>query len=207
MADFTYSSSTGRYRDADGKLVSFRAVRDAVDRTVDEASDRLGRLAERLRSGEITLADFQTSAMATIKDVHLATGIAAHGGKAAMDQATYGAIGYRIRSEYAYLRGMAREIADGIQPLDGRLAARARLYGQAGRATFETVRARDDVARGADEERNVLSPSEHCDQCRSLAALEWVPVGTLPPIGARTCGSNDRCSIRRRGNREIRSVA
>jgi hypothetical protein len=160
MADFTYSSSTGRYRDADGKLVSFRAVRDAVDRTVDEASDRLGRLAERLRSGEITLADFQTSAMATIKDVHLATGIAAHGGKAAM-----------------------------------------------GRATFETVRARDDVARGADEERNVLAPAEHCDQCRSLAALEWVPIGTLPPIGARTCGSNDRCSIRRRGNREIRSVA
>lgn len=196
MPDFTYSPATGRYRDTDsGQLVSARAVRDAVDRAVDEASDRLARLAERLRNGEITLASWQTQSMQAIKDVHLAAGMAAHGGKAQMDQATYGAIGYRIRSEYAYLRQFAREIEDGTQPLGGRLTARARLYGQAARVTFTVVERRDQKERGATFERSIMSASEHCQGCRDQAALGWQPVGTLIPPGARSCGSNCRCRL------------
>jgi hypothetical protein len=195
VADFTYSPETGRYRGSDGKLVGARAVRDAADRTVDEASDRLAALAERLRSGEITLAEWQTRSMAVIKDAHVAAGLAAHGGRARMDQATYGALGHRIRGEYAYLRGMAREVADGTQPLDGRLTARARLYGQAARPTYEAITARDQRARGATYERNILGAGESCEGCRAQSALGWVAVGTLAPVGARSCRSNCRCRI------------
>jgi hypothetical protein len=195
MPDFRFSSSTGHYRDVDGRLVSFRSVRDAVDRTVDLASDRLAALAERLRAGSITLADWQRESMLVIKDVHVATGMAAHGGLAAMDQATWGAIGHRVRDEYAYLRGMARQIESGQQPLDGRLVARARLYGQAGRVTFSVITARDQRARGATFERSILSSAEHCEDCRNQASLGWVAIGTLIPLGARACRSNDRCRI------------
>jgi hypothetical protein len=196
MSDFTFDPKTSRYRDNDsGKFITDRAVREAVDRVADEASARLAALSGRLRSGDVTLATWQREAMATIKDAHLAAGIAAHGGTARMDQHTWGLIGRQIREEYRYLRDLASDIASGRQPLNGRLVARAGMYGQAARSTFSSVLARDQLLRGATLERNILSAAESCASCRAQSALGWVALGTLTPIGARSCMSNCRCRI------------
>jgi hypothetical protein len=197
MADYTFDPRTGRYRDEAGRFVPDRLVREAVDRVTDEASARLAALSDRLAAQEIALSTWQSSAMVIVKDAHLAAGIAAHGGISQMDQQTYGAIGRQIRDEYQYLQHFAEAIANGSQPMTG-VVARAQQYGQAARSTFEGIRARDDLLRGMDEERNILHASESCQQCRDLAALGWVPIGSLPPVGGRICRSNDRCSITRR---------
>jgi hypothetical protein len=197
VADYTYDPISGRYRGADGRFVPERLVREAVDRVADDASLRLAVLSDRLATGKIALTTWQREAMGVIKDAHLATGIAAHGGIASMDQHTYGAIGHQIRDEYQYLQQFAEAIANGSQPLAG-VAGRAQQYGQAARSTFEGIRARDDLLRGMDEERNILHASESCQQCRDIAAMGWVPIGSLPPVGSRQCRSNDRCSITRR---------
>lgn len=197
MADYTFGHRTGRYRDEAGRFVPERLVREAVDRVTDEASARLAALSDRLAAQEIALSTWQREAMAIVKDAHLAAGIAAHGGTASMDQHTYGAIGHQIRDEYQYLQHFAEAIANGSQPMPG-VSARAQQYGQATRSTFEGIRARDDLLRGMDEERNILHASESCQQCRDIAAMGWQPIGSLPPVGSRQCRSNDRCSITRR---------
>lgn len=193
---FTFSPETGRYRDTtSGHLVSEATVRRAVDAVADAASDRLADLSARLLRGELKLSEFQLEAMRVVKTAHVATGIVAHGGTAQMTPARWGFLGSRIKAEYGYLRSFAEQIADGTQVLDGRLAARARLYGQASRATFSAAVARDQPNRGYVSERNILNSRESCDQCRALSALGWVPIGSLPIPGGRECVTNCHCRL------------
>lgn len=192
---YTYDRQSGRYRDSSGRYLSERTVRDAVDNLADLSSQRLASLAQRLQAGSLQLADFQTQMMAEIKSAHLAAGIAAHGGREQMAPADYGAIGRRIRDEYAFARQFAEDVASGKQPLDGRLVNRASMYGQSSRGTYEAVRRRDERNRGNDEERNVLHGGDHCSLCPDLSARGWVPIGSLPAIGSRPCGPHDRCTL------------
>lgn len=195
---YTYDRRLGRYRDSRGRLISNSVVRDAVDNVADLASKRLGDLARGLQNATVSLADWHTQSMAEIKAAHVATGVAARGGWKQMAPADWGRIGQRIRREYGYLRTFATDIASGKQPLDGRLVARAEMYGQAARMTYEAIKAADDKARGMLVERNVLHGRDHCGQCPKLAARGWVPIGSLPPIGSRLCRVRDRCTIERR---------
>lgn len=193
---FTFSDTTGRYRDADsGRLVSEAVVRKAIDQAADAASDHLADLSARLLRGELKLSEWQLEAMRTVKMAHVATGIVAHGGRLLMTPAEWGYLGSRIKAEYQYLRTFAEQIADGTQPLDGRLEARARLYGQACRATFAATVARDQPARGYEAERNIMGAAEHCPECRALSDRGWVPLGTLPLPGTRVCLTNCHCRI------------
>jgi hypothetical protein len=199
MPDFRHSPSTGRYHNvSSGRMVSEREVRDAVDRLADLTSQRLADLSERLLRRDLRLADWQAELMAVLKSAHVAAGVVAHGGAASMDAATYGAIGHRLRDEYQHLRDFAQQLADGTQPLDGRVVARAQMYGQGARVAFETIRARDDRERGLDEERNVLHADSSCATCKDQSALGYVPIGILLPIGSRSCLSRCRCTITRR---------
>lgn len=204
---YVFDARTGRYRGNNGRFLSEREVRDAVDRLADLASDKLAGLSERLLDGRLSLADWQRESMAVMKEAHVAAATVAHGGAAQMGHEEWGYVGRRLRDEYAYQRDFARQIAAGEQPLTSGVVARSRLYGQNVRATFEAVRARDDTGRGMDEERNVLGGAEHhCSQCPGLSALGWVPAGTLPPIGSRQCGPNDRCTVTRRHARAQEST-
>lgn len=203
-----FDRALGRYRDS-GRLISDARVRLAVDALADAASDRLADLTDRLMHGNLTLADWQLQAMATIRTAHVAAGVAAQGGKAQMEPAHYGFLGSEIRAQYAYLRDLANGIAGGTVPLDGRLVARAGMYGQHARISYEAVRARDARSRGYTEERNVLHSQESCRECSGLSSQGYGALGTLPPIGSRSCLSRCRCTIaRRRGEqRSLRLVS
>jgi hypothetical protein len=200
VTDFTWDAASGRYRGAQGRYVSQATVRDAVDDVLDAATARMQALARRLQAGTLDLATWQRDMAAEIKASHLAAAMVAHGGKPAMSKSDYGWTGRRIRTEYDYLRNFARQVASGEQPLTDQIVARAALYGQAGRATYEGMRERDALGRGEDEERNVLGPADHCTDCVGASAQEWGPPGTLVPIGRRQCKVNCHCRIERRAS-------
>jgi hypothetical protein len=198
MPDFTFNPRTGRYHEVNGRFVSDTQVRSGVDAAVDLAADRMGDAAARLRAGAITVEQFQAEMFAHVKDIHVATALAAYGGREQMTPERWGYVGSRIRAEYGYVRQMVSDIIDGKQPMTRALDARARSYAAAGRLTYEAVNAREAKARGQTEERNVLHAAESCGQCSSLAALGWVSLGTLPMVGARQCGRHCRCTVSRR---------
>jgi hypothetical protein len=208
---FLFDAATGRYRDSDtGRLVSEARVRLAVDAAADTASEHLAHLSARLLSGELRLSEWQMEAMRTIRLGHVAAGVVAHGGRAKMTPADWGFIGRRIRDEYGYLRDFANGIEAGAVPLDGRIAARAALYGQGIRPTFEAMRSRDAAGYGYQAERSVMHPAEHCSECVNEAGRGWVELGSIVPIGSRQCLANCHCTIARRpapARRHLRAVS
>jgi hypothetical protein len=196
MADpFRYSVEAGRYRDPrTGRFISERIVRSWVDALADNAGERMVGLTRHLQSGALDLADWQVQMAAEIKQLHVAAGLAAHGGRAMASPADHGFIGSQIRAQLAYLRDWSAQIANGAAPLDGRLLARARLYSDAAVTVYEAVRGRDARLRGYQAERWRLAVADHCAGCPTQAGKGWVSIGSLPAIGSQPCRARCRCS-------------
>lgn len=195
---FRWNEKAARYVGAGGRFVSRLVVRAALDRALDARSAVVRALSGQLRDRRITLAEWETRMMAEVKAAHLYSAAAAKGGWAQMTQADYGRVGAAVRDQYGYLRRFGRQIASGEQPLDGVFLARAEMYGQAGRKTHHEFERREMELRGMNEERNVLGVADHCDQCVGETQRGWVPIGTLKPVGARTCVTRCKCTIQYR---------
>lgn len=162
-------------------------------------------LTQQLRDGSITVAEWQLAMRQSIKDAHLATAIAAKGGRDQMTQADYGRVGQLLRQEYQFLSRFADGIADGSIPLDGRVLQRAAQYAQASRETYETFWRRETQRRGADEERNVRGATDSCTSSRRPGCVEetergWVTIGTLSLPGSRTCLASCQCHLETRNS-------
>jgi hypothetical protein len=200
MADqppaFTFDPISNRYRHAaSGRYVPEATVRGAVDQVLDAASRTMRGLTDALMSGQIGLTEWRGSMEAQIKSSQLAAGLAARGGLAQASQADLGWIGQRIRSQYEFLDNFAADLVSGRQLLNGTVQARAELYGQAGRATHREMERRIGRLEGDDEESNELGIADSCDECLDATAQGWVPIGSLPAVGDRLCGTRCRCTI------------
>lgn len=192
---FTFDDRAGRYRNGAGRFVSEARVRAVIDDIADAASERLAQASARLLAGDLSLAAWQIEAQQIIRTSHVAAAMLAHGGAEQMSFAKFGAIGPVVKSEYLYLRQFAEQIADGRQPLNGSLTARARQYGQASRAHFERIRTEAQQQRGFQSCRNRLHAGESCSQCKAESARGWVAIGDLVPVGQRICRAQCKCSV------------
>jgi len=196
VATYIWSPASGRYHDQDtGRFVSNLAINQAVDSVIAQAATHLAGLTQQLQSGAITLADWQAGMAQEIKLLHTGAAALGRGGWQQMSASDWGWTGQRIKQQYQYLTNFAHDIATGKQAMDGRLIARAMMYADATRSTQKEMQRRTGMLRGNLEERNVLGAAEHCAGCLSASGMGWVPIGTLPPIGARQCRSRCRCSI------------
>lgn len=195
---FTFDPKVARYRDRSGHFLAQDTVWQAVDQVAKTSGDRMAAIAERLRSGSIDLPTFQAGMAGEIKTLHVAMATAAKGGRAQMAPADWGRVGQRIRQEYAYLDGFARGVADGRQPMDGRLVSRARLYADAGRPAYGEAVRQLWADKGEVEERWLRRASESCPGCVEQSGRGWVVEGALPRLGTQQCRSRCKCSIESR---------
>lgn len=194
LAQYQYDPRSRRYRNrTSGRYLSAKEVRGAVDAIIDAQTVKMRALAEQLVAGQLALADWQVQSAALLKSLHVSLGLAANGGLATTSAADLGYLASQIKQQYAFLREFALQIRRGTQPLDGTLVSRAALYTQAGREIYQNVVARAARNGGAQEERSVLGPADHCPGCLAEAKKGWQPIGTLIPIGQRQCKANDRC--------------
>lgn len=185
----------GCYTDSRGRAVSWVQVRGVFDSVLERSGERMKALTRALREGTLDLDGFRVQMAAEVKRVHLQAVAMSKGGWLGMSQADYGRAGLAIREEYAYLRRFVSEIASGRQRLDGTLSARAVLYAEAARRTFQKAHQKAMAVRGAAEEANVLGPADHCPQCLEQQRLGWVPLGTLVVIGERICKRRCKCHV------------
>lgn len=191
-------SGHGAYINARGRAVSLVEVRKALDTLLDGKARNIGQLAEGLRSGTLSLSEWQTAMMTEIKDAHLIGAAMERGGWANMTQSDFGRVGRLVRDEYDYLRKFGDAIAAGDVPLDGRFVRRAQLYGEAGRDTFYNFASVNMRRLEFDEIASVLHARESCMGCIEEAGKGFVPITelgvTFKPIGSRTCLSRCKCS-------------
>lgn len=194
-----WDAATGRFRRSDGRFVPRPAVRRALEESLANLTRLTDTLADDLRAGRISLLEWRAEMRETIKHVQMAASELAHGGRAQMTQSAYGAVGQRVRQQYAYLERWVAEIRAGL-PIDGRMEARATLYLRAARASYLTVESEQMAERGRGLVCNVLHASESCAECIAESDKGFVPVGQLSVPGSRTCLGNCRCTLQYRAS-------
>ncbi len=199
--EYRWNEPAGRYIASSGQFVAFSAVQASLEEVLLGSQAEMDLLADRLQYGGIRVEEWRSMMIEQVKTVQVASAALGRGGWAQMSQADWGWVGRECRRQYAYLNRFADQIASGEQPLDGRFLTRAKMYGLAGRGTFEEMRRRyGKMYKGVVEERRRLTlGAEHCmtvgnkTGCLELAELDWQPVGTLPRIGFSPCIVNCRC--------------
>jgi len=195
MPDFTWDTELRRYRYGNGRLVRQQTVDRWIREIGEGARERMLTLAERLNRNQISNAEWQIAMQAEIKQAHRAMAVLAKGGKAQMQLRDWGRVGQKIASENAYLLRFGAEIATG-QVSEAQLANRAQMYADASYATYQNSIALRERGAGVRLARRVLDTgAQHCEDCPPLAALDWVPIEELVPIGATDCQVQCRCTI------------
>jgi hypothetical protein len=191
---YEWAPNAARYRDpATGRFVSRATIRRGVDDFILSSKRRISIASDELRTRVITLEEWQAVMREEIKMTQLMAEALLRGGWAQMTQADYGRVGQRIREQYEFLDDFTHRLAAGMR-MDGSFMNYARMYAAAARTGFEVGMQEQLTVVGYSEERNMLHPAEHCDECVELAARSWVPIGTNPPVGTRKCLANDVCT-------------
>ena len=192
---YLWDAASGRFRGLNGQFVSLANVRAALDSALDGASQDAAAIANLYASGTIGVAEFENRLQALIKETQLYSSAVAAGGFANIGTAELDVLQQRLAEQFAYLSDWADDLAAGTTQSTRGMAARAGMYAQSARNTFDVTYRAGQALRGFDEERNILNPGESCDLCREQTALGWVPIGTLIPVGQRTCISNCNCVV------------
>jgi len=190
--DYFYDQAAHRFINARGHPLAWSTVRNNYRRILDVARTDVARLAQQLRAGEITLAEWQRAMAHQVKLVHVASAVA-RGGQLQMSQGDWGFVGGRIKDQYAYLRNFANQIASGEQAVNGVISLRADMYVDAGRSTQEALRRRMMGETGYVDERRHLGVAEHCGDCVEYADRGWQPIDSLPEIGDSQCMVRCQC--------------
>jgi len=194
-AAWSYDRNTGRYRDEKGRFLSQKAVEALVDSRISKLDSTLRRVTRMLVDGNLSLDQWQASVREAIKAAHIQAAIIGYGGRGEMDSAGYGRVGQRLREEYRFLQGFARDL------LDGRVSgpqslARISLYSQSVRGSFLQGEGLRKQQQGFSLMRRKLDPqAQHCEDCLGFAARGIVPIGSVPLPGQR-CACRARCRCR-----------
>jgi len=194
-AAWSYDRNSGRYRDEKGRFLSQASVEKLVDARIDKLESSLKRITRMLSNGNITLDQWDASVREAIKGAHIQAAIVGYGGKDQMGSGEYGRIGQRLRSEYAYLQGFARDLLD--QRVSAPMAAaRIGLYAQSVRGSYWQGTELRKQQQGYGLMRRILDPqAQHCQDCIDHAARGLAPIGSLPMPGQR-CACRARCKCR-----------
>jgi hypothetical protein len=195
-AQWSYDQASGRYRDERGRFLSEKSVQALVGGRIDRLDAQLRRFTRMLADGSITLDQWQGSVREAIKAAHLQAAIIGHGGRSGMGSAEYGRVGQRLRAEYAFLQGFARDLLD--QRISAPLSlARIGLYAQSVRGSFWEGASIRKEQQGFSLMRRVLDPgAQHCQDCLDYSARGIVPIGSVPLPGQRcACRARCRCSV------------
>jgi hypothetical protein len=185
-----------RYLYPSGRMVAPSTVNRALERVIRLGAEWMRGTTEQLQNGTLSLAEWQRRMANEMKQLHTGSAALGRGGWRQMSQSDWGWTGSELRRAYGFLRNFAQDIATGKQALDGRLLTRAAMYADAARGTHRGMQRRMAGLVGKHEERNVLGAADrHCAECVDCSARGWVPIGSLPPVGSRTCLSRCKCHL------------
>ena len=185
-----YDRKTGKYKTAKGKEIP---ARPAVDAVTSDTKERLRKVAAKHIDNKLNFAAWATESEELIRKALIAAGQIGAGGKAQMTAKQNGRLGARVRFHVEKFRefGLARERGE---VTDAQFLARAEMYGEAVKTTYEQLRQSTLADDGFTEAKRLLGAAKHCEDCPPLAG-KWVPIADLVPIGDSACLTRCRCSV------------
>ncbi len=125
-------------------------------------------LAEQVFTGDISIADWELSMRALVKEMHTSAAAIGKGGWDQMSFQEWGRLGTPVREQYKWLNKFAQDIADRVDDISlGTIRARARMYGRAAGYVAELMQASKEI----------------------ISQLPW-----LPKDGSTECLTNCKCA-------------
>lgn len=218
---FAFNEESQRYIRANRRAVSDEELRWIYLSFLASASDEMEVEAGKMFSGETTLEDWVGMQARAIKDEYIASAAVGVGGTANLTEqdlndvrGTVGESG--LADAFDRLQKFEKQIEneDPTAISEPQITSRAGAYArpayeiyQGGRRASH-IRAKDPEAGKPlfTVEMNVLGPAEkHCRSsqmkwgwttgCIECTEAGWVAIGSLPPIGARTCSYGCLCHL------------
>lgn len=180
-------------------LQSFTGKQAALTRIANQRATMLRQLASRFANKEITLVQFEALGAEIWASAHTQAAEIWVGGGRDLTQGQTSTLARALEREAGFWRRMIADLRSGtIKPSS--IIGRSGMYGHGARATYYQIAQESAGQANAVSERNVLSPGDNCESssrpgCIEVTAMGIVPLGELPPIGSRTCLTNDRCRI------------
>lgn len=206
MADilpgFTFGRDTQRYRDTTtGRFVARADIMGLLETQTESLERRLAGLTTALSEGALSPAYFAEQMRTEVRRAHLQNRALGAGGFERLGFDDYGAVGRKLRDDYARIANLAQGVADGSVTLPQALN---RINGYAGNARREFYEADEKARRDAAEGKGMallmirdLGPSEHCPECLDFYQQGWQPQLPLPCEDSR-CNTHCRCTLRYR---------
>jgi len=200
LPGYTWSAGASRYRNgATGRFVARRDILGLLDAQVGSAQARLGELTTALHEGRIAPAVWADQMRNELRRLHSQNRALAVGGWDRMTHADWGAVGGRLRGDYARVQRLATDMQAGNVTLPQALA---RVDGYIGNARVQFWSA-EQARRAAEGMVSIslrsLGIAEHCGDCVAYHERGWCVAGELPPPGEGSeCNVHCRCTMERR---------
>lgn len=202
------------------RKLTAKAVRKAIDNDIFVAGEMmldvgedLKTFAEQYLSEEISetqwraaVAVWRKEIFGHCKNINLNYVAAARGGFHNMEPEHFGRAGGMLLFHAKKLDAFAQEIVASpeivlnLAPGKMSFEARSKMYATTALATFERERVASHTGANYKYYRNVPTSSESCHSkgatigCAEITAKGWVPIGSEPDVGKRTCDGLDQCS-------------
>ena len=205
MADvlpgYTWNPASQRYRNNDtGRYVSLRDILRLLEEQTNQADALLGALTVAFFEGAIAAAVWTDQMQNELRRLHSQNRALAAGGWDRMTPRDWGAVGGRLRDDYARVQRLATEIQNGTVSLPQALNRVNGYVGNARVQFWEAERERAQAEPGqAVIELRRLGIAEHCADCVEYYDRGWCMAGQLPSPGVDSeCTTHCRCTLEHR---------
>lgn len=194
MADYTFDPATGQYIDEDGHALDREALIALSLVQIGDTDAEIADATQAYIDGKLTRDKWQEKVKDAILAGFVLQFLLGRGGIEQMAEGDWDELGDLVQAQYDFLDGFAEDL-DAEALSDDQTAARAGMYASATYSALWAGMTTLMVAAEFTEERWIMTPAEHCEDCPELEAMGWVPLGTLPNPGdgSTACRANCKC--------------
>lgn len=203
--EFIWDAKVRRYRyKTSGKFVPKAAFEELTKGHILRKKAELRAIGEKF-ADKGGFVQFQKAGWSTIKTTFTQQYLLGRGGIGQMEDSDYATLKKELRYQAKMWKGFAQDIKAGGMTR-AQLQMRLAMYGEASKVAFFDGQLAAAKASGLGEEKNVLHPAEHCEDCLALAAKGWQPIGAMPrPTKQRQCRIYCHCTMEYRKGRAKRA--
>lgn len=213
--DLTYSKTEARYLDKNGGTVSPQSVAKANRGTADERGEKMGSLARRAQSGDLSAESWRKNQRKEVDAAIYYGGATGAGGKDALSNGDYKRMAAQRREAYARIDAKYLKILSDPDYLQSEaFVSESASYSNEGVVAHEIAREVAETEAGYQFEYNEEDEgAEHCkpkngkESCGQQTAKGIVKIGGLVRWGATACNNRCRCTRHRFKTKEAAEIA
>lgn len=196
LLGFLFRPRTLEYVDNNGNIVSESDILELMNDRVIESERRLEAYfrAYIRQDNDFEADDFRIQASAELRNAHFQLAMLAAGGRNFITEQQIRSIVDLLIVQFNYLEALVSRV-EAEEVRDNEVLRRLAMYANSSREAFWLVETASRTRSGFTQERRVTTPAENCEDCISLEARGWQPIGTLPnpADGSTVCLTKCQC--------------